>query len=122
MAGTRRLLSRGPNIFYRIVKSAPPTLRDFTSKMELGLVGPHPDDYTAYLESGISTYRTLAQARRKARAFPSLGAFVVAIAIEDGAPIRWERTTRSAGHHTLWGEPAEIAARAGPPIPVRMVD
>jgi hypothetical protein len=53
-------------------------------------------------------YRTLAQARRKARAFPFLGAYIAAIDLTNVESVVVERTTSSSGHYTVWGEPAVI--------------
>ena len=94
---------------FRIVRSNPSSVRDFTSKVALGLVDLRADAETKRLESGLSMYRTLAQARRKARAFPFLGSFIAIVRI------RWpmfivERTTASAGQHTVWGDPEALLA------------
>ena len=97
--------------FYRIVGNNPPTIVDVTSKLALGRLPSGADVETVRLESGISTYATEAQARRKARALRFLGNHIAALRIEDDAPIRYERTTRSGGHHTLWGEPTDLLAR-----------
>jgi len=53
-------------------------------------------------------YRTATQARRKARAFPFLGGFVAAVDIPTNGRFVIERTTSSAGHHTVWGDPREL--------------
>lgn len=95
---------------YRIVRTDPPSVRDFISKAALGLVSPHADDETRRLESGLSMYRTLSQARRKARAFPFLGSFVATLEFTDDSVFVIERTTASAGHHTVWGAPGSLLA------------
>ena len=58
--------------------------------------------------SGISVYATENQARRKALDYPHLGQQIAVLDIPDEGPNRFERTTRSRGHHTLWGDAAEI--------------
>ena len=93
---------------HRIVRSDPPSIRDVTSKLELGFVDATADMETRRLESGLSTYRTLAQARRKARAFRFLGSYIAVIDVARAEAIQIERTTNSAGHYTLWGEPRLI--------------
>jgi len=93
---------------HRIVRSDPPTIRDFTSKVELGSVDPHADPITQRLESELSMYRTLSQARRKARAFPFLGAHIAVIDVTRIGTVILERTTSSAGHYTLWGAPNDL--------------
>jgi hypothetical protein len=92
---------------YRIVRTDPPTLADFTSNATKGL--PVRDDApeARRLWDGLSVYATEAQARNKARQFPYLGRYVARLDIPQGTPIRIERTIpHSRGHHTLWGEPA----------------
>jgi hypothetical protein len=97
-------------VLYRIVKSNPPRLLDFRSKLDLALADADADQQTQCLESGLSMYRTLAQARRKARAFPYLGGYIASVRIPADSSLRVERTTNSSGHHTVWGEPAAILA------------
>lgn len=53
-------------------------------------------------------YRTLAQARRKARAFPFLGKYIAVIDLTGIESVIVERTTSSSGHYTVWGEPEVI--------------
>ena len=31
--------------------------------------------------------------------------------IPDDAPVRWKRTLKSRGHHTLWGDPSYLLGR-----------
>ena len=59
------------------------------------------------LSEGVSVMATLQQARKRARQVPSLRGkrFVAELVIPDGSPIAWERTTKTPGHHTLWGDP-----------------
>src|SRR5438067_2493507 len=108
----RGLPSRDPDAvtLHRITRDDPPTDRDFTSKAALGLLDPDADAETRRLESGLSMYRTLAQARRKARAFPFLGRFVATVRIPTGQSFVTERTTASAGHFTVWGNPQALLA------------
>jgi hypothetical protein len=40
--------------------------------------------------------------------FPLLGAFIAEIAIPDDRSIRYERTTTSDGHYTVWGRPDDL--------------
>ena len=96
-------------IFYRIVRSDPPTLDDFRSYEELG-IRTGSDDPETRLRRGISVNATEAQARRRARGLPVLGSYIAALAIAEDGPVRYERTTRSPGHYTLWGPPAALLA------------
>lgn len=58
------------------------------------------------LSEGVSVMATLQQARRRARQVPSLRGkrFVAELVITDDSPIAWERTTKTPGHYTLWGD------------------
>jgi hypothetical protein len=71
-----------------------------------------------HLWEGLSVYRTLAQSRRKARGVPFLGQHVAILDVPDDGPIRYERTTRSSGHFTLWGDAEAIAACIVAVVPV----
>jgi hypothetical protein len=94
--------------FYRIVLTDPPTLSDFLSAQARGRAALEDDPERIRLHQGISVYATAAQAHRKARASPVLGRYVAVLEIPENGPIRWERTTASQGHHTLWGDPATL--------------
>lgn len=48
-------------------------------------------------------YDTQAQARRTARRYRGLGAFLAAVDVPLDGRCRIERTLHRAGHHTIWG-------------------
>lgn len=96
--------------FYRIVRTDPPTLTDFTSAKMLGKVRPTDDLEALRLADGLSVFRTEAQAQRHARRMPMLGVYIAEVATPSDAPVRSERTLRTPGHHTLWGSPAFLLA------------
>ena len=106
--------------FFRIVKSDPPTVDDFVSAQARGRQPPAslPADLRR-LWDGLSVYATLAQASRKARQSPMIGAFIAELRIAPGSSIRFERTTRESGHHTVWGTPSELLACVTTVVPVR---
>jgi hypothetical protein len=58
-------------------------------------------------------FNTEDRARQKATRWPWSGGFVAALDIpdEEGGAIRYERTTESRGHYTLWGRPEALLAR-----------
>src|SRR5690349_20745063 len=95
--------------FYRIVWTDPPTLDDVTPKPGGGRL--QRPEY-ARLESGISVFRTVTQARRTAIARPPwLGqGYIAVIELPDGATFSIDRTTTSKGHYTLWADPRDILA------------
>ena len=100
----------GSNVFYRLVKSNPPTRQDFLSYEELGISLAQIDPESVRLSRGISVFRTEAQARRVARRRSFRGPFFIAeLRIPANTGVRIERTTRSAGHYTLWADPDMIA-------------
>ena len=106
--------------FYRIVWTDPPTLDDFESHAARGDMARFPSAEAQRLASGISVFRSLGQAQRTARKRPPwLGRGYVArlvIPYESGARI--ERTTKSAGHYTLWADPASIISWVVDVVPV----
>jgi hypothetical protein len=97
-------------VFFRLVGSRTPTLADVLSKSALGEPLRVDTPENRRLCQGISVYATEAQARRKGRASPMLGAYIARIELPDDGPIESERTTTSSGHHTLWGDPLIILA------------
>jgi hypothetical protein len=101
----------------RVVHSNPPMLADFTSPAASGEEFVHPDPSRRRLWDGLSFHATEAQARRNARRFRSHGDYLAIVRVEDGAPIRVERTL-GPGHYTVWGDPAEILARVVAVLPV----
>jgi hypothetical protein len=105
-------------LFYRIVRTNPPTLSDFTSNAAKGLPPPRDAPETVRLWGGISVFVTEAQARHKAHQYPSLGRYIAVLDVPADGPIRWERTLpRSRGHHTLWGEARVIGRCALSVVP-----
>lgn len=97
-----------PARLFRIIEGPQSTLDDYTSDAGFGF-RPPSDPVRAALWEGISTFQTLAQARKKAKAYPLLGSYVAELVIPVDVPVRWSRTIeRSRGHHTVWGDPAEI--------------
>jgi hypothetical protein len=95
--------------FHRIVRADPPKPNDSVSDRARGR-RPPPDPEHLRLWDGISVYQRLAQARRKARGVPGLGRYIAILDIPEGSHIRYERTSRSSGHFTLWGDAEAIAA------------
>ncbi|MGH2560337.1 MAG: hypothetical protein ACRDJH_14845 [Thermomicrobiales bacterium] len=92
--------------FWRIVLSDPPTAWDFTSNAAKGLPVRRGDPTTRRLWEGVSVYDQRRYARRMALRAPHLGHFLAELHLPADAPILAERTTKSHGHYTLWGDPA----------------
>jgi len=97
-------------ILYRLVLRDPPTVEDFLSYEARGRPPTTTDPELIRLWSGVSAYATEARARRQSSAYPFLGSNIARLDIGESGPIRFERTTRSRGHYTLWGEPATLLA------------
>jgi hypothetical protein len=104
-------------VFYRIVKTDPPMLLDFTSNQAQGKQPPR-DPQKQRLWDGISVYEAEEQARATARRFPALGSYIVAVEIPAGSPGHFERTLKSAGHYMLWGGADYLLARVVSAVPV----
>ena len=89
--------------FFRLLRAARPTLRDFTSRFERGLpqrpeVGETEADW-----KGISVQDSVQGARRLARR-SRFGSDCAVMRLPDFGPVRIEKT-HGTGHWTLWGEP-----------------
>ena len=99
---------------YRVVESGVPTERDFLSDAERGLRAADWEE--PHHRQGLSTWDTLKKAHdlarflKKRRGLPAL--YIAAIDVDEGGPLRVERSGPSEGHYTLYGRPADILARA----------
>ena len=97
--------------FYRLIRSNPSTLDDYLSNKAKGIPMARPDPEVALLWDGISVYATENQARNQAKGKPWLGSHIAEIVISDRDPVQFRRTGTGRGHHTLWGEAAQLRAR-----------
>jgi len=110
-----------PQKLYRAVKNNPPLREDFLSGKDSGRPRPFKEQEIP-LWHGFSAFRTLEQARKKARAFPMQGTFIAAFPIPPGSvkvlsevvisgniEIQCARTLSTSGHFTVWGDPDRIA-------------
>lgn len=98
------------NVVYRIVWTNPPTIDDFEPNVQRAIPSYLVNDRQRHLQTGISVFRTLSQGRRTAKArHPWMGqGFIAAIELPPDAEYRIERTTKSAGHYTLWAQARNI--------------
>jgi hypothetical protein len=107
------LEAQQPRVFYRVVKTNPPTRDDFIPNALLGKPPPRdrsPDAMHLW-EDCISVQETLAQFRSLTSKFHfRLGEFVGAVRIEDDAPIT-VTATLSLGHFSLEGDAQEMLNR-----------
>lgn len=104
--------------FYRIVLTDPPSLEDFLSDAARGKRRP-TDPAKRELYEGLSVYATVGQARRKALDLPILVAYIPELRVPEDAPIQVARTIKgSRGHHTLWGDPADLLGYVVAVVPV----
>ncbi len=103
--------------FYRIVRTDPPTERDFLSHHALGRrpVNPTPEVLAHW--DGVSVYEREDQARGLARRRPWLGTYLAELRIPDGAPIRIH-AWGSKGHYTLWADPGILNSCVTRVVPV----
>lgn len=104
--------------FYRVIKEATAQERDFYSAMMVGRTPPRPDERERpELWAGVSLFDSPETARRRARRFPALGAFLARIGEPDP---RWSiiKPTLSNGHYTAWGRAEIFLAAITDIIPV----
>lgn len=106
-------------IFYRIVRTDPPELDDFLSYAARGRPAPNNDAATTRLWDGISVYDRESRARRKGKGFPWRGrGYIADLHLADDIVISVERTGRSSGHFTLWGDPQSILRCVARVVPI----
>ena len=109
----RASVSGQVRVFYRIVRTDPPTDADFTSNAAKGKQPRRPDPEVLRLWGGISVYDTLRQARITAQTFPYLGRHSAILHVPDDGSVQFEQTLEPAkGHYTLWGTPSVLRAMA----------
>jgi hypothetical protein len=98
------------NTVYRIVWTNPPQSVDFEPNAQRAVPPYLVSEERMRLQSGISVFRTLSQARRTTRARrPWMGrGFIAVIELPPTSEFRMERTTKSAGHYTLWADARSI--------------
>lgn len=103
------MVNRPFRVFYRIVRTVPPTLEDFTSHEALGIPSRRPlsaSDRDRW--RGVSSFDSVDAVMTKARESPLLGGYVAELHIPPGAQLRVEQTGRNLSHYTLWGDPADL--------------
>jgi hypothetical protein len=94
-------------VFYRVLRTNPPTRDDFKSYLALGRPpGPNPTPRRLRAWAGVSVYDTAAVAHAKARDY-NLGSFVAELHIPEDAPVQAEGPGQS-GHVNLYAEPDEL--------------
>jgi len=105
-----------PHTFYRVVRSDPPTLRDFQSYTALGkpLLRSKPTLVELAAWAAVSTYVTEDAARNRAelnaaRGLP-IGHFIAKLVIAEASPIKIGRINEQTGHCGLTGEPSDLLA------------
>ncbi len=67
---------------------------------------------------GISVYDSEDSAGRQVRRYRRLGREIAVVEVADARAIRAERTTGSAGLHTVWGDAAALLACVRMTLPV----
>jgi hypothetical protein len=103
-------------IFYRIVKTNPPMATDLPSDREAGR--QQSEAALLRLWDGRSVFDSEEGARRMAQRFPVIGSFIAMLDIREGTEIQAERTLRTPGHHTLWGDTDDILKCVVSVVPV----
>lgn len=97
-------------VFYRVVRTDTPTIRDLLSLEAQGRIPRNASPRQEHLASGISVFDTLTGAERVARQVQGrLGWFLAELTIPERDPtgLAYELTGAN-GHYTLWGDPALV--------------
>lgn len=104
-------------VFYRIVRSDPPTERDFWSYKAHGI--PLLDPTKARLAEGVSVYSHLGDAKKKARRYPDKGQHIAVLRMPEASAFHIERTgPRRERHYTIWAAPAVLLGFVVETVPV----
>lgn len=98
-------------IFYRVVKTDPPTERDFLSAKALGRPLRRDTPENRRIWDGLSVLATTDAARARVTQFPQMGMFIAVVDIPDDRSIPWEQTTPDPDHYTIWGSAANLLER-----------
>lgn len=90
--------------FYRVVKSMPPTERDFMSNAAKGLPPRGPELSHPELHTGISVFSDIEIIRGIMRQ-TRLRGLIAKLVVPERAPVRMEKTL-GRGHYTVWAAPS----------------
>ena len=98
------------SVFYRIVRTNPPTETYFLSHRARGI--PLRQDTLELRRSweGVSVYDSVERVRRIVARFPRIGAFIAEVRVEAGDPVEFAQTGDDPPHYDLWAEPRELLA------------
>ena len=106
MSDSGRSEPQGPHLLlYRIVETDPPTEFDFTSQQARGRPLRFRTAKGLRLWSGLSVYRSRADAESLAAESPQLGRFIAELRVPLDGSIRMELDNGRHGHCTIWGPP-----------------
>jgi hypothetical protein len=98
---------------FRIVRGddmeQPGLVESFRSHYELGLPPRRAERRAAVIHMGLSTYRTVSQARGTAARFPRIGTHLARLRLEAGRGLNFADTGHP-GHVTVWGDPLMLAS------------
>ncbi len=79
----------------------------FRSHYELGLPPRRAEQRAAVIHMGLSTYRTVSQARGTAIRFPAIGTHLARLQLQPGRGVSFADTGHP-GHVTVWGDPLTL--------------
>ena len=104
--------------FYRIVKSNPPTLRDFMSLEELGKRPRNPNDPEVLRRwDKVSVWGEEKRAQQWARERPQLGAYIARLDLPDSSAMAAE-PSGPTGHYSLAATAVELWQHITSIVPV----
>lgn len=89
--------------------------------MPQGVLGRGPRNLTPQNSkhaAGVSVRATFQQAQDNRRAYPRVGDYIAGLELPPGELLTFERSFSAEGHHTLWGNPADMLACVVGVVPV----
>jgi hypothetical protein len=107
----------GVHVCFRIVRTDPPSVKDFQSYTAMGRTPRNPTPKALREYAGVSVYDTEEHARDNALRNPGIGQFLARLEIPNNAPIEITPVSNLwTGHHNLYGTPEAMLACVVPPL------
>ena len=95
-------------LFYRVVRTDPPTREDMLSLAARGRTPKQLTERERWMAQGLSVFDSVAGAERVARrARGRIGTLVAELDVPYSGPVTYE-LTGDHGHYTAWGEPDDV--------------
>lgn len=116
--GSSKLGETSTRAYFRIVKTAVPTLEDFLPAAVLGRRRPRNPDLWRPWAEGISVYDDVDWARERVADLPKLGSFLAEVVLDESSRILVDQIGIDPHHFTMYGAPDELLTAVRSVFPV----